>query len=431
MLLFISFLGTLSVKCQTINIELKHFPAKDYMYLIMHGDKFDTVARGKMDQAGKTILVFKNKFKNYKGMSRFILNDGSGFDLVVNKETFTVFCNDEVLNADNIKFMKSPENEYLKSQSILKQKLLQKAQLAVDVFALYNETDAVYAPFIKEQEQLDEQYKKLRTANEKNPLYAARMMEIFDFLIGNSNDLQDNRDKKIAQANSFVLTRLNMDDLYTSNYWNDVLNSWLMMQLNQNKDDGTLLVALQQIGIKISDKTQFTAFAELAVRQLAKTGRDNVIDSFGSYVSQSGKIAMPSHNLLTVIGGPQAGMQAPDLLWKSEKYTFDKKQKTVLIFYEAGCNNCDNEINLLIGNYLELQKKGYEVISAASDIDSLESKKYSGRFPWNKKFCDYKGPAGSNFINYGVIGTPTIFVIDEKGIITGRYARIADTHILN
>lgn len=422
---------TFSIKGQTINIDLNHFANKEYTCLVVHGEKHDTVAHAKLDKAGRTTLVFKEKFKNYKGMARFILEDGNGLEFVVNNENFNVLCTAEILNPDTVKFIKSPENEYFVTQSITKQKLLQKAQLSAAVLTLYNENDDVYAPFKKEQQKLNEKYKAQKSTNEKSSLYAARMMEIFDFLMGNSDDLNDDDGKKIVQANSFVLSKLNIDDLYTSNYWNDVLNTWLLLQLQQTKDDAQLLETLEQVGSRINGKTQFTSFAELAVRQMAKIGRDNALSSFGSYLGKSDKIENPGHNLLAAMGGPQTGMKAPELVWKEGNYVFDKKQKTLLVFYETGCNNCDNEINLLIGNYQELQKKGYEVVTAASDVDPAEYQKNAARFPWKNKFSDFRGQAGYNFITFGVIGTPTIFVIDENGTITGRYARLADAHILN
>jgi len=430
-LVLIAILGSLTARSQTINIELSHFGGKGYKYVVAQGAKFDTIAVGALDKSGKAIILFKDGYKGFKGTSRFLLNDGGGFELVINKENFTVRCSGDVPTAESLNFIGSPENEYLTSHSVKKQKLLQKAQIADAVLTAYNAADAVYAPFEKEQKQLNEQYKVLKNANSKNSLYAARLIEIFDFLMGNSSDLKDSNEKKMEEANTFVLSKVNMEDLYTSGYWADVWNSWLKLQLMQSKDDAKLLSNLEQAGSVITNKTQFTAFAERVIRQLAEVGKDNAVSSFGTYLSKSGKIENPGHNLLAAMGGPQTGMKAPDLIWKEGNYSFDKKQKTLLVFYETGCNNCDNEINLLIGNYQELQKKGYEIVTAASDVDPAEYQKNADRFPWKKKFSDFRGQAGYNFISFGVIGTPTIFVIDENGIITGRYAHLADAHILN
>jgi len=431
LLAIVVIFGNLSAQSQTINIELNHFGGKGYKYVVARGAKFDTIATAKLNKEGKTTIVFKDRYKAYKGMSRFLLDDGGGLELVINEENFTVRCTGEVLTADKLQFTGSPENEYLTSHSVKKQKLLQKAQIAGAVLTTYNTADAVYAPFEKEQQQLNEQYKVLKNANSKNQLYAARLIEIFDFLMGNSSDLKDSNEKKMEEANTFVLSKVSMEDLYASGYWTDVWTSWLQLQLMQSKDDSKLLSNLEQAGSRISDKTQFTAFAQQTILELAKVGKDNAVISFGTYLSQSGKIENPGHNLLAAMGGPQTGMKAPELIWKEGNYSFDKKQKTLLVFYETGCNNCDNEINLLMGNYQELQKKGYEVVTAASDVDPAEYQKNAERFPWKKKFSDFRGQVGYNFISFGVIGTPTIFVIDENGMITGRYARLADAHILN
>lgn len=55
---------------------------------------------------------------------------------------------------------------------------------------------------------------------------------------------------------------------------------------------------------------------------------------------------------------------------------------------------------------------------------------HNHELPWKEQLCDYKGFAGPNFQTYAIIGTPTFFTIDEKGKITGKYARLVDTDIL-
>ena len=426
-----TILGAWSAQCQTVHIEMSQFGGKGYKYIVAQGAKQDTTAVGSLDKAGKATIVFKDRYKGYKGMSSFLLDDGGGFEIVINQENFTVRCAGQAPSPDNIQFIGSPENEYLMSQSLKKQKLFQKTQIAGAVLQTYTATDAVYAPFEKEQQQLNEQYKALYKANAQSSLYAARLIEIFDFLMGNTSDLKNSEEKKMEEANTFVLSKANIEDLYTSGQWTTILNSWFGLQQQIAKTDAQLLTNLELLGSRIKSNTQFTDFAEFMVKQLSKAGKDDVGSKFSTYLAKSGRIEKPGHFLLSAMGGPQTGMAAPDLVWESGNYSFNKKQKTIMVFYEAGCNNCDNEINLLIGNYPELQKKGYEVVTAASDMDRAESEKYSSRFPWKNKYCDFQGSRGYNFTTFGVIGTPTIFVIDENGIITGRYAQLADAHILN
>jgi cytochrome oxidase Cu insertion factor (SCO1/SenC/PrrC family) len=76
--------------------------------------------------------------------------------------------------------------------------------------------------------------------------------------------------------------------------------------------------------------------------------------------------------------------------------------------------------------YGELQKEGYEVVSIAADLDEEIYKSMAKAYPLKDKYCDYQGLSGKDFINYNVTGTPTFYLIDEKGIIRGIYARVED-----
>lgn len=41
-----------------------------------------------------------------------------------------------------------------------------------------------------------------------------------------------------------------------------------------------------------------------------------------------------------------------------------------------------------------------------------------------ESYCDLKGANGINFKNYAVTGTPTMFVLDSKGILLKKIATI-------
>lgn len=90
---------------QTIHLDFKQFAGKPYTYLIVHGEKQDTVSIGKLDAKGKATVSILPKYKGYVGMSHFALNDGGGLDLVVNKENFTVRSLEAQPNESNIQFI--------------------------------------------------------------------------------------------------------------------------------------------------------------------------------------------------------------------------------------------------------------------------------------------------------------------------------------
>jgi hypothetical protein len=102
---------------------------------------------------------------------------------------------------------------------------------------------------------------------------------------------------------------------------------------------------------------------------------------------------------------------------------------TIVVFYESGCDNCVTQLEELKKHYAQLRNTGIEVISVSADTDQRVFEYHSKSFPWPGKLCDYKGFMGEDYINYGIMATPTLYVIGN-GIIIGRYASLAETGLL-
>lgn len=58
--------------------------------------------------------------------------------------------------------------------------------------------------------------------------------------------------------------------------------------------------------------------------------------------------------------------------------------------------------------------------------DATVFKNTSVEQPWTDKYCDLEGTNGVNFINYAVIGTPTMYILDSKEMIKTRVARVQE-----
>lgn len=415
---------------QTVQLDFKHFAGKEYTWLIVYGDKQDTVSTGKLDKVGKVTLQLPQKYKDYVGMSRFMLKEGGGLDLVINNENFTVRSSEAQPNESNIVYTGSPENEFLMQEATKQQKVLAKAELAAAGLQLYTKSDAIYPSFKTEQQALDLQFKTIQNETARSPLYAARFREFVNYLTNTGSSLTQAPEQKQQYLNAFVRAKLDLDALYTSNHWSNVLGQWFSTHVNVTKNDSLLIDDAQYMANRIKSNTIYTAFAEKVVVFMAKAGKDELMHSFGSYLSQSGRLVKPNHNVIAAMGGPEIGQQAPDLILPDGKQ-LAVKPKTLVFFYESGCNNCENEMLVFRGNYDVLKSKGYEVISIAADVDRDEYRKTIANFPWTQKYSDFKGHTGVNFATYAVVGTPTIFVIDDKGNVAGRYAKLVEANILN
>jgi thiol-disulfide isomerase/thioredoxin len=95
---------------------------------------------------------------------------------------------------------------------------------------------------------------------------------------------------------------------------------------------------------------------------------------------------------------------------------------TLLLFYQSDCGHCKTAIETLITNYKDLVAKGIKIISIAGDLDPAAYTKTAATLPWASKYRDVEGMRGINFKNYGVIGTPTMYILDRKGIILSNMA---------
>jgi len=67
-----------------------------------------------------------------------------------------------------------------------------------------------------------------------------------------------------------------------------------------------------------------------------------------------------------------------------------------------------------------------QIVSISADADKAIFEKTASSFLWADKLCDLKGMGGQNFQNYGVMGTPTIYLIDKKGIIRAKGAKLEE-----
>ena len=99
---------------------------------------------------------------------------------------------------------------------------------------------------------------------------------------------------------------------------------------------------------------------------------------------------------------------------------------SIVLFFETDCYACDTIINELKANYNSLQAAGIRIVSIASDSDKDIYESHTSSLPWEDKYCDYDSFFGVYFEKWGVASTPTLYYVDEKGIVKGRYYAVKD-----
>lgn len=426
----ISLFGTLLVSAQSVSLRFPHFAGQEWYFTAFSGERQDTFATGVLDPEGQTVLRLPDNFKNYRGMTRWLLVKGGGLDIIIaGSENISVSCTEAVPSQENIIYENTAENtsqnEFYKRQ----QQILGKVDVMRMAVETYRDDDeaGLLSAFKKELEKQEEKYNSLQAEMTDSPLYAARFAQIVNLGRGLPQILSSDHKESEKQLKDFIVNALDMDALYTSGHWRGVIEQWTGWYVYDKENNLQYFVSDAQylLDRTASDKV----YAELAERIIASCEKQGWHDQeieLAFFLQNRDRIKNPAgkvkslYTLLSVRKGSKAPVLQQGKL---------PKKKTILVFHESDCGNCKLQMAKLAGLYPELGKKGYEVVSISADTDKQTFEDTARYFPWKNKYCSLEGFAGKDFQNYGVIGTPCFYLIDGKGIIQGRYARVADMEL--
>jgi hypothetical protein len=388
-----------------VQINLPHFANKPYVFYLMMGDSQDTIRSGVLDQEGKTVLTIPEQHQAFAGMSKWMIVGEGGLEIILNRENeFTVSCTEALPDINNIYYIGTAENEFLFAQYKKQEKVLGRADAITRASQLYDSPeDALYQTLKTERNRLYKQFAELQSATARSPFYSARIREMSNFLIGLGSRLDMTDDEIRNEQRAFVLSKVDFRQLYNSGLWGDVLDLWIGMETGWG--DSLLIADSRTMLARCTDQELHPKLVNKLIVLYNKYGKENLLPQLGV------------ENLIA------PGHYAPKLRLQN---AYIMPIESLVIFYESGCSNCETELVQLRANYRTLQEKGLRVISVAADQDEEIYRKNAALFPWPDAYCDYKGFSSENFTNYQVVGTPTIFVVDKAGMITGRFARLAE-----
>jgi thiol-disulfide isomerase/thioredoxin len=421
-ILLILFGGTITA--QTIDFYFPYLAGSEYSFHLNRGTVNDTIQRGTIGADGRLSFTLPEKDKEYVGMVHWALNPGGGQSFVLNKENFSVSCMKPNPTENDIIFLNSKENTYLKDEFRQQQALFGKVDAIYRAKTAYADDPSLYPVFEKEFSKLQSSFDAQQKAVAASPLYAARYIQMIGFLNGLGPRLYEageeaQKDKDLIR---YVDENLDMDYLYTSGLWNHIISSTFKLYTDKKAFGEGMVKNLK----RIRSQQIFEALANDLITICEQYGWVDAENVIIPYLLESGKITNPQGKLYMAfeLDKVKAGTKALPI--KGQK----KLSNTLLMFYESGCSNCNAQLEELKKNYPEIQKKGIRIVTISADTSPEVFEYHSKDFPWPDKICDYEGFDGENFHTYGVIGTPTFYLIDKNGIITGRYARLEDTGVL-
>lgn len=421
---------------QSIKMEFPAFAGKTYDFIIFQGSRQETVIQDTIPANGKFNLTIPKQYAPYTGMCRWLITntaDGGGLDMAIPGYDFSVSCLSDKPDNDNISYTGFEAVNELNRLNGMQQAIIDKFETMSKATKLYDKKHKLYKVFAKETSEQAKAYDAFQEELKQNTNFNARFFPIVNLTKGIPHRLTDDYNQKALLVNEFITKKMNLEDFYVSGHWQGIIQSWVVLQMNVVNDKNKFAKDFKQISDRMKNPVHYTDFVGKVTYYLAQYGKDDYIEAIAKTVLSSGKVS-EYLGVMEVYLKSMVGMKAPDLVIANVE---DNKPKTtvlktdqlnskysLLVFYQSGCGHCETAIAGLKSNYQSFVSKGIKIITLAADIEQETYQTTSASFPWKDKFCDFKGTSGINFKNYAVMGTPTMFLLDSKGIIIEKIATV-------
>ncbi len=435
-LLLVSSIG---VQGQSVSLEFPYFSGKTYTFKIVQGERHIVLKEDTIPVGGKVQLVLPEAYTGYKGMALWYLSNsqtGGGLDLIIGNEDFSVSCLDSIPNSQNIVYTNSKEHIFHTKNYVKQQELFKKHDALLATLNAYEPKAKLYKLAVKENERNKKAYEAYFHALSTSTLYAAKFRQIVNLTKGIGPRIVLDETERAQEINNFILYDLDYEVLYTSNHWGGIIKNWVQLQTHVFNNDAKMIADAQTILGRLTTNKIYTDFVETLTKALTAVGKDTVLAELIPVVKSSKKLQRFT-GVLHLYQLDLAG-KAPDIILDGHQETAESGSvvptvlKTdalnsgysVVLFYQSGCGPCIDTIDTLKANYDYLEAKGIQIVAISADTDPDVFSHYASEFPWKANtYCDLQGVDGVNFKNYGVLGTPTMFILDSQGLIVKKLAR--------
>jgi thiol-disulfide isomerase/thioredoxin len=430
----------LSLNAQSVSINFPAFAGKTYDFIIFQGSQQETVQQDTIPANGKFTLTIPAKFAPYTGMSRWLITgtaQGGGLDMAIPGHNFSVTCLSDAPDTNNIFYTGFNAVNELNSLNTQQQQIIEKFAIVSKASVLYAKNKKLHKIFNKEKIKQKQAFETFNKQLKNNPSFNARFLPIVNLTKGIPPHLTTNEDEKAGIYNQFITQELNFNDLYVSGHWTAIIRDWVGYQSNTVQDKAQFAKDFKLISNRITNPTQYTDFVGKLTYYLTTYAKDNYVAAIADAVVGSGKVHAYAGSLQVYLKATM-GTQAPDIIIK-ENVGSEKEVKLVntvlktdafaskyslLLFYQSGCGPCKQTIAALKKQYSNLVAKGIKIVALSADTDLQVFKDSAAAFPWKDTYCNLEGFKGVNFKNYAVTATPTMFVLDRKGILLKKIATV-------
>lgn len=418
-------LVVLQTKAQTINLDFPANAGIKTVVMLRQGIKTDTIFHDFLDAQGKAKIVVPTAYGNYRGLAYVVPNrPGAGYEFIVAEKNVTLHCDGIYPYAETVTFEHSPENEAMDSWYREQSMRQQKQGLLSELLQLYSAKEKLHTSLMDEKTALEREQVNFEQEIQQSKLYAAQLLGFHNFVQQRIAPLAVADSLQMAQTRQYLTDSIDVETLYSSGQWFAVINGATVLYDKGASYQHEFVNDMSKLLLRASDKV-YATLADNLFSICEANGWEEQEQELARFLIDDGRIKHPTGKLqqLLTLYDLSNGSSVPALT----QCTLPAG-KVLLVFYKSGCGPCEQEMEQLKAQYEQIKGKGYEIITIAADASSEEYSNTAASFPWQHKYCDFKGQSGPDFLSFGVTGTPTLYVIDN-GKLQGRYASLKEASL--
>jgi thiol-disulfide isomerase/thioredoxin len=375
-----------------------------------------------IDSTGRAEFVVP--VENYRGMITLVVPEAGGIELVLAEPALELKVESNSIGPETVFFPESKENLFLKHVFTAQAKNMKKQAWLESGKQFYSPGEHVFALIEREEKLVDEAMKQLRAEIDASTLYAAGYYRLSDFLNRLFDAEQTRNGEKAERISGEMETTLNAGDMFRAGRIREMIHNYYISMFN-----------------RVNNPEKRRDYVRSVIAVLNRLGQPEHEDYFAGVLHETERFGWAESQkeiIERVLGAnPDFRTNIPilnEILGRYRKIenevapavaglaeTTEKYEHTLLVFFDSECGTCVEEMKILIERYAQLRMNSVRIVSIAADTDKQRYKDYARKLPWSDKLCDFKGFEGTNFTAFGVFATPSFFLIDSEGKITGRY----------
>lgn len=288
-----------------VTIDFPRHAEQEVVLFLKQGTQNDTIFQGVLDEKGQVTIPIPTTHRDYRGIAGLKPQlSGAYFEFIVAGENMTLRCEEEYPHGNNVTFEHSPENESLQTWFIEQSIRQQKIGLLTQLQQVFEEEEKrnglsgdslgsiLYSPAALIQEQAD-----FEVMLQESPLYAARFIEFHNLMNQQIASLLFADSTQKADARTYVRERLDVNSLFTSGLWYDVLNGLLAIYDQRAPYHDNYIEDMTLLLKRANSDRIYTTLADNLFAICEATGWTDLEIQLANFLINDGRIKEPAGRL--------------------------------------------------------------------------------------------------------------------------------------